>query len=299
MGKLCLPLAAGWLVLAVSFSTPARQADPRQAGELAVSGELLVPECQAAEGDEQQPSGNPPAQAQPQTPSQPQQGEQKPEEPEKKQGEQVDNGISKDRLFYLLPNFLTLENAANVPPLSAGEKFKAVAKGTFDPVQFTWYAVLAGYGQETDSYPTYGQGALGYAKRYGTIFGDTTIENFMVGAVFPSILRQDPRYFQMGKGGFWRRTWYAMTRIVVTRADSRNEQWNASEFFGSALAAAISTYSYHPSSQRNISNVGSTWGTQVALDSVANEMKEFWPDIRRHFHKKAAAPAADGKTPGN
>ena len=109
---------------------------------------------------------------------------------------------SKDRLFFALPNFLTVENAANIPPLTAGGKFGLVARSAFDPVQFVWYGALAGISQAKNSEPGFGQGAEGYAKRYGAYFADGTIENFFVGAIFPSIFRQDPRYFQNGKAAF-------------------------------------------------------------------------------------------------
>ena len=293
MGKLCLALTACWLVLAISISTPARQPQPQ---ERMAAGNWTVSGPEPPEADEQQPAGDAQTQAQQQT--QPQQGEQKPAEPEKKTpGQPLQNGISKDRLFYLLPNFLTLENASNVPPLTSGQKFKAVARGTFDPVQFCYYVVIAGIGQAADNEPGYGQGMQGYGKRFGAIVADSTIENFMVGAVMPSLLRQDPRYFQAGKGPVLHRVWYALTRIFVTRGDDGHRQFNASEIFGSAMAAGISTYSYHPEADRGFRNLGDTWATQVGLDSFANAMKEFWPDIRRHFHKKGAA-AADTKTPG-
>jgi hypothetical protein len=77
------------------------------------------------------------------------------------------SGTSKDRLFFALPNFLTLENAGHVPPLSSAQKFKAVARGTFDPVEFFWWGALSGIGQWENSEPGYGQGAEGYGKRYG------------------------------------------------------------------------------------------------------------------------------------
>jgi len=47
-------------------------------------------------------------------------------------------GTSNDRLFYALPNFLSLENGGKVPPLTTRQKFGVVARGTFDPVQFPW-----------------------------------------------------------------------------------------------------------------------------------------------------------------
>jgi hypothetical protein len=188
-------------------------------------------------------------------------------------------------LFYTLPNFLTLENAGQVPPLTAKQKFKIVARSSFDYVEFPWYAVLAGISQAEDSERGYGQGAQGYGKRYGAAFADGTIENFMTSAIFPSILHQDPRFFQSGKGGFWRRTEYAVSRIFITRTDSGNSQFNFSEIVGSAMSAGISTYSYHPHSDQTLSNTASVWGTQVGYDTITLVVKEFWPDIRRKIHK--------------
>ena len=222
---------------------------------------------------------------------------QTPDPPVVKQGDKdkqgTDNGTSKDRLFYALPNFLTLENAGQVPPLTAGEKFKVEVRSSFDPIQILWYGFLSGVSQAENSEPGYGQGAEGYAKRYGAAAADGTIENFMVAAVLPSLLHQDPRFFQSGHGGFWHRTFYAWSRIVVTRGDNGNEQFNVSEVLGSALASGISTYSYHPHDDKTLSNTAKVWGTQVGWDSLTYVIKEFWPDIRRWVHKKnAGAPVS-------
>jgi hypothetical protein len=197
-------------------------------------------------------------------------------------------GTSNDRLFYTLPNFLSLENAGHVPPLTAKQKFAVVARGSFDYVQFPWYGFLAGISQAENSEPGFGQGAAGYGKRFGSAFADGTIENFMTGAVFPSILHQDPRFFQSGSGGFWRRTGYAMSRIFVTKTDSGGSQFNYSEIVGSALSAGISTYSYHPKSDKTLVNAASVWGSQLGYDTITIVVKEFWPDIHRklsHKHK--------------
>jgi hypothetical protein len=212
-------------------------------------------------------------------------------------------GTSNDRLMGVLPNFLTLENGGNLPPLSTKEKYKVVALGTFDPVQFGWWGFLSAIGQANDSEPGYGQGWASYGKRYGTTAADSIIENFMTAAVLPSMLHQDPRFFQSGKGGFGRRTGYAVSRIFVTRTDSGHSQFNYSEIVGSALAAAISTYSYHPrstylstptnphmfvGSDRTLENTASVWGTQVGYDTITIVIKEFWPDIHRKLaHKNA------------
>jgi len=213
-------------------------------------------------------------------------------------------GTSNDRLFYALPNFLTLQGKKQLPPLSVGDKFKVVALGSFDYVEYPWWGVLAAVSQAANGEPALGQGWEAYAKRYGITAGDSIVENFMVGAVFPSILRQDPRYYQSGQGSFFRRTGYSMSRIFVTRTDSGRTQFNYSEIFGAATAAAISVYTYHPRSaylstpsnphkfvpsDRTFPNVLSTWGTQVGLDTITLVVKEFWPDIHRKMSKKHKA----------
>lgn len=213
-------------------------------------------------------------------------------------------GTSNDRLFYALPNFLTLQGQQKLPPLSSKDKFKVVALGTFDYFEYPWWGVLAAINQAENNEPGYGQGWDGYAKRYGSTAGDSMVENFMTGAVFPSLLHQDPRFYQSSKGGFWRRAGYAASRIVVTRSDAGKSQFNFSEVVGSATAAAISTYSYHPSStyistptnphlfvgsDKTLSHAASTWETQLTLDTITIMVKEFWPDIHRAMSKKSKA----------
>jgi hypothetical protein len=215
-------------------------------------------------------------------------------------------GTSNDRLFYTLPNFLSLQGAGKLPPMTAKDKFKVVALGTFDYVEYPWWGLLAAINQAENSEPAFGQGWAAYGKRYGTTMGDSLVENFMVGAVFPSVLHQDPRFYQSEKGGFWAKGGYAISRIFVTRTDSGHPQFNFSEIFGSASAAAISSYTYHPSStyistpknphlfigsERTLSNAASVWGTQLTLDTITIVIKEFWPDIHRKMaHKTTPAP---------
>lgn len=196
------------------------------------------------------------------------------------------SGVSNDRLFYALPNFLTVDSSQTLPPLTAPQKFKVVARSSFDYVEYPWYAFRAGISQAQNSEPAYGQGAAGYAKRYALTFADCTTENFMVGAVLPSLLRQDPRYYRAGQGTVRHRMGYAVSRIFVTRADSGREQFNFSEILGSALAAGISTYSYHPAQDRTLGNVACGWGTQLAFHTFTIVMREFWPDLRRKISQK-------------
>lgn len=221
-------------------------------------------------------------------------------------------GTSNDRLFYTLPNFLTLQGREKLPPLSSKDKFKVVALGSFDYIEYPWWGILAAINQAQNNEPGYGQGWAGYGKRYGSTAGDSIVENFMVGAVFPSILHQDPRFYQSEGGNFFKRSGYAVSRIFVTRGDSGKSQFNYSEIFGAAVAAGISTYSYHPhstfvstptnphrfvGSDRTFSNTLSTWETQLELDTITIVVKEFWPDIHRKMSHKSKDAQPEGSNP--
>ncbi|HVB58789.1 MAG TPA: hypothetical protein VNE63_20485 [Candidatus Acidoferrales bacterium] len=196
-----------------------------------------------------------------------------------------------DRLFGVIPNYTTVENEDRFSPLSAKGKFKLAVDSSFDPYTFPFIGFIALVGQAENSEPSYGQGMSGYAKRYGTSYGDAIIGTFMTTSIFPSLLHQDPRYYQLGEGRITHRTYYAVSRIFVTRTDSQHEQFNFSEIGGNAAAAGLSNI-YHPAEDRSFANTMSVWGTDIMWDTVANVAKEFWPDIRRKITHKSqqAAP---------
>jgi hypothetical protein len=195
-----------------------------------------------------------------------------------------DSGTSNHRLFGTLPDFLTVENVGHVPPLTTKQKFDATSRSTFDWGQYLFCAGLAGIGQAQNADPSYGQGTLGYAKRFGLAFADLTTENFMTTAIVPSLLHQDPRYYRMGKGNVLHRMGYSVSRIFVTRSDTGHAQFNFSEI-GGAMAAAGLYNAYHPSSDRTVGDTLSSWVWQVGYDTVFIEVREFWPDIRRKFRR--------------
>ena len=265
-------VACGTLLLGLVCGLPSLAQEPAPAASVSpaiASKVALTPSPFVLPGMEGQEKAAPQ-----QTTSAQQQGQQQ-------QTPDQQNGTSHDRLFWALPNFLTVENAENVPPLTPGQKFKVVARGVFDPMEFVLVGFVAGLGQASDSDPSYGQGAQGYAKRYGTAYGDNAIENFMAYAVFPSVLHQDPRYYELGHGGFRKRAVHALSRVVITRSDSGQTQFNYSELLGASSAAAISTYAYHPPSERSFGNVATVWVTQMGWDAATYMVKEFWPDLRK------------------
>jgi hypothetical protein len=190
-----------------------------------------------------------------------------------------------DRVFFVMPNFLTVENEADVEPLRWQQKFAITARGVFDPYEFGVVGILAGIRQSENAYPAFGQGVAGYSKRYGTALADQVDGNMMVGAVFPSILKTDPRYFQLGQGRFFHRVGYAISRVFVTRKDSGGHTFNVAESLGNGVAIGIANF-YYPASDRGVTSSANDWGVQMGIDAIGNELKEFWPDIHRHFARK-------------
>jgi hypothetical protein len=227
-----------------------------------------------------QPQIQTPAETTPETPAKPDDTSKTQQPPAAKNP----NKPANDRLFGVMPNYLTVEGASSLPPLTTGQKFKLQALGVFDPVEFTYIGIAAGLNQASNSEPQYGQGFIGYAKRYGTSFADTMIGNFGTGAIFPSLLHQDPRYYQLGKGAFGHRVKYAGLRVLITRSDSGKTEFNYSEFLGNGMAAAVAN-TYHPG-EKTVGNSLSIMFTQIGWDALAYEMKEFWPDMHRLISKK-------------
>jgi hypothetical protein len=134
-----------------------------------------------------------------------------------------------DRLFDVLPNYTTVESEDEFGRLTTGSKFKLATDSALDPVTFPFIGFVALLGQAQNSEPSYGQGLKGYAKRYGTSYGDAIIGTYMTVGVFPSMLKEDPRYFQLGHGSLSHRTLYSVSRIFWTRTDSGGHTFNYSE----------------------------------------------------------------------
>jgi hypothetical protein len=198
-----------------------------------------------------------------------------------------ETGTVNDRILDVMPNYGTVENAHVLPPISSGKKYHLASAQVFDYFAFPFNGVLAALDQSSNSPKSWGQGWGAYGKRYGASFADNSIGTFMTTAIFPSMLHEDPRYFQSGQGSFSHRTYYSISRLVVARTDSGHSRFNYSEIFGNALAAGISN-AYHAPEDRTWGRNLSTYALLDTWDGAANLLKEFWPDIHRkmqHKHK--------------
>jgi hypothetical protein len=190
------------------------------------------------------------------------------------------------RILGVIPNFRAVSADVKLPPQSAREKFFTATEDSFDYSSLLLPAFLAGYSQITNATPEFHQGAAGYARYYWHSYVDQAVENYTVEAIGPILTHQDNRYYTMGRGGFLKRSGYALSRAVITRNDAGNNTFNSSEVIGAGAAAGISNL-YYPSGERTFSNTASKWGTSVGIDAGTFLFKEFWPDINNAlFHTK-------------
>lgn len=190
---------------------------------------------------------------------------------------------SKDdkHILGVVPNYATVNDPLHpFQAIGAGEKFKLASQDAFDPFSWAISGVYAGVAQWGNDYAGFGQGAQGYAKRYGAAFADGAIASYMTEAVLPALLHQDPRYFRLGTGSGWKRVGYALSRTIITRSDAGTWQFNTSEVAGNAIAAGIAN-AYYPAGNRAVGDTLEKFTLNIVSDAGFNVLKEFWPDMRR------------------
>ncbi len=144
----------------------------------------------------------------------------------------------KQRVFGVVPNFYVVYSP-HPTPLSSGQKFHLAWRSTIDPVNLAGSAFFAGIEQANNSFPGYGQGGEGYAKRFGANFADGTISTFLGSAVLPSLFRQDPRYYYQGTGTAGSRVRHAVLSVFICPGDNGKKQFNYSAVMGNRPATAM------------------------------------------------------------
>ncbi len=177
------------------------------------------------------------------------------------------------RVLGLFPNFYSSYIWA-AEPLSAGQKFQLAGRSLVDPFSFVGTGIFAAAEQWQNTFPGYGQGAHGYAKRYGAAYADEALSRMIGSAILPSLLHQDPRYFYRGTGSKKARAFYAISQAVICRGDNGKMQPNYSYVLGSFAAGGLSNL-YHPAGDRG---AGLTFGNgflNVGAHAIDNLAREF------------------------
>jgi hypothetical protein len=194
----------------------------------------------------------------------------------------------KQRVFGVIPAFESTSNR-NAAPLSSRQKFQLDLHSSLDPFVFIFTGVDAGEEQAENTFPGYGQGAEGYAKRYGASFTDTFDGDLWGNAILPSLLHQDPRYFRMGSGSFLHRALYAVWTTVWCRRDNGRWRMSYATVAGDFIAGGISNL-YYPAGDRGFSLTVTRALTVTAEGAIGSELVEFWPDVSKRLFEKRKHP---------
>jgi Carboxypeptidase regulatory-like domain len=179
----------------------------------------------------------------------------------------------KQRVLAIIPNFYVSYDA-NPAPLDTKQKYELAWKSTLDPATFVVAGAIAGVQQATNSFSGYGQGAQGYAKRYGATYADILTGTFLGSAVFPSLMHQDPRYFYKGTGSVKSRFYYAIANAVICKSDTMHWQLCYSSLLGSLVAGGISN-AYYPASDRGAALTFENFGIGIGATAGVNLLQEF------------------------
>jgi hypothetical protein len=179
----------------------------------------------------------------------------------------------KQRILGFLPNYYT-SYIWNAAPMTRELKFKLALRTATDPVTFMVVAGVAGVEQAHKTFPGYGPGFEGYAKRYGATYADTVAGRMLGSAIFPVLLHQDPRYFYQGTGSTRSRLLYALMSTVVCRGDNGRLEPNYSHVLGSFAAAGLSNVYRDPQDRQ----AGLTFRNGLIITgsgAVVNVLREF------------------------
>lgn len=203
----------------------------------------------------------------------------------------------KQRVLGVIPNFY-VSYIANAVPLTPKQKFELAWKSMLDPVTFALTGAAAGIEQEQGVFSGYGSGAEGYAKRYGATYADVLSSTFIGGAILPSLLKQDPRYFFKGSGSRRSRILYAIATSVICKGDDGRWEANYSGILGSLAGGGISNL-YYPSASRGAALVFENTGIEIGETAAANILQEFVIPrfTRRGGHRRREARRAHRAIP--
>jgi len=179
----------------------------------------------------------------------------------------------KQKALGFIPNYY-VSYVPNAVSLTPKQKFELAWKTMIDPVTFGITGAIAGIQQAQNDFSGYGQGADGYAKRYGAAYADAAISTFIGGAVLPSLLKQDPRYFYKGSGSKKSRLLYAIANSVICKGDNGHWQANYSGILGGLAAGGISNL-YYPAKDRDAGLVFQNALIGIGAAAAANVLQEF------------------------
>jgi hypothetical protein len=202
----------------------------------------------------------------------------------------AESGIleSPKRILDVIPNFVTVNDTrANQGPLTSRQKYQLAWVSTYDISAHLGDLLQASIQQWTNGEPHYGRNLSAFGKRFAASEGDQAVSEFFIRGLWPSLLKEDPRYFRGGKGPVWDRVSRAVTRAFVIRTDSGGHTFNFPYVLGQFMQAGISNL-YYPRQDRSASGTVKDVGINFGYNAAGNILKEYYPDLVNKLKRKHA-----------
>jgi hypothetical protein len=217
---------------------------------------------------------------------------------------EIERKEQSQRALGVLPQF-GVTSRQDAPALTRGNKLHLFVKSAFDPVTIGVVGVQAALSQGQNEFPAYGQGAQGYGKRFGASLADEVSSGFWSNYFYPVLLREDPRYFRLGEGGYGHRMVYSVKQEFVCHTEKGGRQFNFSNVLGAFTCGGISNL-YYPGNSliRTIPATSTTPAMPVyendrgavltvsratialGYGTIGGLFDEFWPDIQRKILRR-------------
>jgi hypothetical protein len=176
------------------------------------------------------------------------------------------------RGFGIIPNFFAVYDP-NPAPLTAKLKFSLSLKVLKDPFTLAGVAMMAGAGQWGE-HPNYPLGLKGFGERFGANYTNQFTTILIGGAVLPSLLHQDPRYYYQGRGSKASRTLHALSSLVITKGDNGRTEPNISSLGGDLASAAIAN-AYYPEQNEGAKLILENFAINTAVHAGVRLLQEF------------------------
>ena len=170
-----------------------------------------------------------------------------------------------------------LPDAPQPQPVSGADKFQAFVEEARSPFTFGVAGLNALVLREAQEHA-----APGMQYSFQTLYEASVVQKessaFFGKFIYPSLLKQDPRYYPSTSHNVFVRTVYAASRLVITRNDQGKATINTSYLLGVLTSAAVAT-AYRPYWARTSSTVFAGFGSTIGSDAGMNVFHEFWPAI--------------------
>jgi hypothetical protein len=179
-----------------------------------------------------------------------------------------------------------IEPDQEAPTLNFHDKAILGIRDAFSFTSIVVWPIVAGYEQLRNDSPNWPQNKAGFFRRAGAAGVRDSTSGMFGDSVFAPLFHQDPRYYRQGpRHNVAYRTFYAISRPLITRTDGGHAAPNFSLLAGD-LCGALGTNIYYPTANQGVTQTAMTFGGSVGSSALGYFVAEFGEDVLEALHLK-------------